>query len=146
MANPERGEMAVTIGGVSYTLKSTIGSKIAVEAMFSKAEGRKVRWAEIVSELNKGSAEHTRAVIWSTFQAHHPEITLERAGELSDLLEAEQVYEAMAQTVIAGEPDPQDVTALAAPSNGRPPTAQGIARTRKGGTGAVSSSGRGRSV
>jgi hypothetical protein len=144
MANADKGEVAVTIGGTSYTLKQSINAAIEVETLFSKLEGRKVRWAEVIEEVNQGSAAAKRAVFWAMLRTHHPDVTLDRAGELSDQLDAEQALatrEAVGDAVRAGAPDPQDLAVVtkAAPT-GRPQKAQAGRARSVDGTGVPSTS------
>lgn len=136
MANQHRGEMSVEVGGISYTLASSINATIEVEAMFSKAEGKKVTWKDILEQFNAGSMEHKRAVFWSTLRKHHPTITLEQAGDLSDALDAQLGGNAaVVEAVQTSAPDPADLQEL---SIERPRKAQ--SRKRTNGTGASSTS------
>lgn len=132
MANLDKGEVSVEIGGTSYTLKQSINAAIEVEALFSKLEGRKVRWGEVVDEVNQGSAAAKRAVFWAMLRTHHPDITIERAGELSDALDAQAAFGtqvATGEALQAGAPDRADVEVV---TGGRPQKAQGGARRRDG--------------
>lgn len=136
MANPERGEVSIDIGGTSYTLAPSINAIIKVEAMFSKAEGRKVTWSDVLKHLNAGSMEHKRAVFWATLLKYHPDVTIEQAGDLSDVLDRQLGSNAaLVDAVTTGAPDPADVKELGA---GRPPRAQRKSKTN--GIGANSTS------
>lgn len=136
MANPHRGEVSVDVGGISYTLASSINATIEVEAMFSKAEGRKVTWKEILERFNDGSMEHKRAIFWSTLRKYHPAVTLEQAGDLSDALDLQFAgNKALEEAVQASAPDQADVQEL---QIDRPRKAQ--PRKRTNGTGANSTS------
>lgn len=144
MANPERGEVSLDIGGTLYTLKSSINAAIEVEALFSQAEGRKVYWNEVLDAVNAGSMAHKRAVFWAMLRTHQPAITLAQAGDLSDILDQQTLTTALADTVIAGSPDARDVAEVT--PKGRPQRAQAKVTGPKDGTGVASSSGLGASA
>ncbi len=131
MANQYRGEVSIEINGTTYTMAPSINATIEVELMFSKVEGRKVYWREILEQLNAGSMEHKRAVFWATLRKHHPSVTLEQAGDLSDALDAQLgANAALLEAVQTSAPDPADVEELNAH---RPRKAQ--PRKKESGTG-----------
>lgn len=129
-ANRDKGEVSLTIGETSYILKLTMGAMIAAEEAASTPQ-REVVWDEIVRKAGAGSAKHSRLMAWAMFLKHHPEMTLDEAGELVD--EAGGV-EAFGRAFQAAQADPKDVSemkATAGVTRGRP-------RVAAGGTGETS--------
>src|SRR5688500_7168582 len=86
MANPERGEVAVDVGGVMYTLRPTFDSLCELEELVGKP------LQELMSSILQGRLAGLRAVVWCILQDKHgQEITklkdasewIERAGGVS---------------------------------------------------------------
>lgn len=131
MANPERGEISLTIGETTYTMVFNMGAMIAAE---EKAEsiGMPLTWDEIVTKADKGSARCFRLFIWAMLAKHHPSLTLDQVSDLIDVVGGaagmQRAVEAGRRAVTA---DPKDVQALGP----RPRKARAV-----NGTGARSSS------
>lgn len=81
MANSERGEVAVEIGGVEYTLVLDTNALVRLEDVFSTSQ-KDVTFVEILERVNRNSMRHIRALVWAALQRHHPKVTMERAGDL----------------------------------------------------------------
>lgn len=143
MANRERGEIALRIGDVEYTLVLNTGAMARLEEYFSTPD-KEVTWDEVWARVLKGSVRTVRALIWAMLQTHHPTVTILETGRLIDLAGGFAGLTAiLAQAGYHATPDPQDVKELGV-TKSRPRTAQG-SRARRG-TGAASSSTRGASV
>lgn len=82
MANPERGQVALTVGDRTYTLVTDMDAICQVEALMSAAEGRVVPYVEVVLGAAQHSQRHVRAIVWGALRQHHEDITLEQAGGL----------------------------------------------------------------
>jgi hypothetical protein len=78
MANAERGEVDLTIGGKTYTLRLSTNAQAEVEAITGKSFG------ETVIELTGNSVIAARAVLFGALREHHKGLTLFDAGDLID--------------------------------------------------------------
>lgn len=123
MANPERGEVALTIGDRTYTLVLDMDGICQAEAALS-SPGQIVSITEIFYGAAIGSQRHARVLVWASLRRHHPDLSLERAGELmGEFGGAEKFFEVVKALRASTEPDAEDRPA-------RPQTA------RQAGTGA----------
>jgi hypothetical protein len=112
MANRDKGEVGITIGGQPYTLVLDIDAMIAVEERLSTPD-REVTFQDVMLKADRGSVTYTRLFFWALVQRHHPTVTLEAAGHL--LMEAggmQAVLKVLAPAVVAASPDPRDLKAL----------------------------------
>ena len=112
MANPERGEVSITVGETTYTMVFNMGAMIAAEEK-AEAIGMPLTWDEIVTKADKGSARCFRLFIWAMLHKHHRTLTLD---QVSDLIDQVGGAAGMQRAVAAGHrgatPDPKDVQAL----------------------------------
>lgn len=131
MANREKGEVSLVVGGTSYTLVLNMAAMIAAEEAAS-TPSKEVTWDQIVTKYSSGSAKYVRIFLWAMLHKFHPDMTLEQVGELVD--EAGGVVE-FARALEAGQraltPDPEDVKALGVEAK-RP------RKARNDGTGVIS--------
>lgn len=111
MANPMKGESEVALED-GRKLKMVFNANAWIET--EEVLGRPT--PEIIDELQSGRAslKTQRAVIYGGLQKHHPEITLEEAGDI--LVEAAQ---AMAAGLAGGMPQAEE--GAAADANAGPP-------------------------
>lgn len=134
MANREKGEIGIEIGGRIYTLVIGVNEMVALEEHFSR-NGKDVVFGDILKRVNAGSMKHQRAFIWASLLRHHPDLTVEQVG---DLIEAAGGILAFASQLMqltgATMPDEKDVEALGGAKTGRPQRAQ----ARADGTGTAS--------
>lgn len=132
MANKDKGEVSVTIDGTSYTLVLNTAAMIAAEEKASTLL-RELTWDELMEKVHKGSAKYVRLFLWAMFQKHHPEVTVERAGELIDAVGG---IAAMSAAIQAGQtaatPHVNDVKTLGLDKPDRPRKAQGGRGTGEG--------------
>jgi len=81
MANRERGEASFQAGDKTYTLQFSINAFCEIEAEIDKS---------IVIVMNEMANPATmriataRVVLWGGLRRHHPNVTIEEAGELID--------------------------------------------------------------
>lgn len=79
MTNPHRGQATFTVDGKTYTMRGSIDAICALESISGKG------MIAIIRELSDPelmSLSLTRQVLWAMLQEHHPEMTLQDAGEL----------------------------------------------------------------
>ena len=108
MANPERGEVALTIGDRTYTLVLDMDGICQAEAAMS-SPGQIVSITEIFYGAAIGSQRHARALVWASLQRHQPDISLQRAGELmAEFGGAEKFFEVVKELRKTTEPDAED--------------------------------------
>lgn len=109
-ANPEKGEVALTVGDRSYIYVLDMNALCIAEKAMSKDEERLVTSQEIVLSSVMGSNRHTRFMLWAALQRHHPEVTLEDAtdilGKIGGTQTLVQLLKDLRKSV---EPDPEDV-------------------------------------
>jgi hypothetical protein len=93
MANPERGEVGITVGGKAYTLRPTFDSLCELEDLVGKP------LHELMEGIQQGRLSGVRAVTWCFLQDEHAaEIKtlkdasrwIERAGGVDAVLSAVQ--------------------------------------------------------
>lgn len=132
MANPERGEVALTIGATAYTLKLDTNAIAALEVAVSTPD-RDVTLPEILYSMARGSHRYIRAFVWACLLRHHKGMTLDQVGDLIDLAGgADQLFQELAALRQSAQPEEADkVTA----TSGRPQTPR-----RRRGTGAAATS------
>lgn len=90
MANRQRGELEIDLGGRSYTLKLSLNSMCEMEG----ASGRP--FPQIVTQVARGSLTDLRAFLWAALREHHPDLTIQAVG---DLIEKAGGLEGLAKTM-----------------------------------------------
>ena len=111
-ANPEKGELDITIGGQSYVLASSFNGLMEVQSLFA-VDGVRPSIGSILKRAKDGDLEVLRALFWSTLRRHHPQIDLQKAGDLIDDVGGPSKLDALLDKVSkAGEPDTRDVDAV----------------------------------
>jgi len=130
-ANPEKGEVQIDINGQAYVCVMSFNGLIDLQNLLSKG-GERPTVESIMTRCASGDLEAVRGVFWATLRRHHPQITVEEAGDLIQAAGGSGAVDAfLQQTGRASAPDPRDLTALGGAS--RPPKAA----KRRRGTGAV---------
>ena len=87
MANPERGELAVTIGGAEYSLRFSTNAICALEAY---AQERAIPFVSRFAKQDIGVAD-LRTIVWAGLLDQHADLTIEAAGDLVDQARREGV-------------------------------------------------------
>lgn len=82
MANPERGEVALTVGDQTYTLVLDFEAYCIAERFMSKDEGRTVSFPEIWAGVMVGSWRHIRGLLCGAFTTHQPHMSPEQIGKV----------------------------------------------------------------
>ena len=80
MANPERGEVRVTVAGVDYLLRYTTNAICTLE---QRTEERAVPLLKRFAAMDTGMAD-LRVIVWAGLLDHQPDTTLEDAGAVID--------------------------------------------------------------
>lgn len=78
MANRERGELTLSAGGRTWTLRLTTNSCCELEAF---ADGRTSD--DVVAGVNRGSFRDARLLLWMALRDRHPDIATEDPACLS---------------------------------------------------------------
>jgi hypothetical protein len=79
MANPHKGEVEFSADGLRFTLRFNVGSLVKLEQVAGR--GFPSMAAEM-AEPEKISMTLVRQFFWAALQHHHPDIDIERAGDL----------------------------------------------------------------
>jgi hypothetical protein len=128
VANPQKGEVSVTIDGKPYTLALTLNAMVEVEDMFG------VPFSKVCEECENDSPKHIRALVWAVLRKHHKELTVEDVGEMVDLGTLKALSSVLGRVVSSSGPDAKDLPKKGKSEN---PTK---ARAGANGTGASSTS------
>lgn len=127
MANPQRGEVALTVGDQAYTLVLDLSAICELEGVFSTPK-QIVTFPEIVAAVLRLSYRHIRGFVWAALRKHHPDVTLAQAGTL---IEAAGGVDAFFETILAlhqsTQPDAED--AADRPRKARPVSGTGAPST-----------------
>lgn len=122
MANPQRGEIAITVGGKPYTLALDLNAMCELQALLSTAD-QIVTFDDVSRGLMRQNMVYVRAFFWACLRRYHKEIPLEgvsdlmwEAGGLKPFLD--QINALMQMT----QPDDGDAIALK-DKQGRPTSA-----------------------
>lgn len=93
-ANQVKGEFPLTVGADIYTLKLDVNQLCVIEGMVS------LKSTEIANRLGTGDLRLLRTVLWVAMQPHHPNVSVEDAGDvimdLSPLVTQSKLIEAIA--------------------------------------------------
>ncbi len=87
MANPERSEIGVTIGGAEYTLRFSTNAIVALE---TETGERAIPFMKRFADQDVGIAD-VRVIVWAGLLDHQPDTTLEAAGAVIDAARHEGV-------------------------------------------------------
>lgn len=119
MANRSRGEVRLLINGVEYTLRFGLNQLAILQDKLGYDDLQDVLSAveRVIGGTSKRFAE-MRAVYWSAFHQHQPDLTEEDVFDLMESIGYEAAQAAIAQAASRAMPDPSSETA------GNPPQAQ----------------------
>jgi hypothetical protein len=119
-ANPEKGEFGIVIGDKPYVLCMTFNGLIDLQNLFAK-DGAMPSIESILLRAQRGELVAVRGVFWATLRRHHPELTVEQAGELIHEAGGAGAVDALLQNAGAtSAPDPRDLAAVGGAA-ARPP-------------------------
>jgi hypothetical protein len=138
MANPQKGEVPLVVGGRHYTLVLNTNAIATLEAVLSTGD-REVVLSDVLFSMARGSHRYTRAFVWACLRRDHKEITLDQTGELIDAAGGpEALFAALADLKRSATPDPDDERLVKAKDKSRPRAPR---RTRGTGAGLTSTRG-----
>lgn len=100
MANPARGEVSFKVADTRYTLKFSTNAICELEEHLNK--GLNV----IVANMERLTT--VRALLWAGLRAKHPDMTIEKAGELIDRCGMAEATEVIGKALTAAFPPPKD--------------------------------------
>lgn len=103
MANPERGEVGVDVGGKPYTLRPTFDSLCELESIENKPID------QILATIAEGRLSSVRAVIWCLLQDEHAKEfpTLKHASQFIETLGGADQAVALLYRVMGLNSEPQ---------------------------------------
>lgn len=136
MANSQKGEIPLTLAGVSYTFKMGTSALIELQEAFSTPT-KVAAIPDIFNEVNKGRIKYVRAFLWAGLRKFHPTVTLEDVSDMLDACDETEIATLLRRLGVTTQPDPKDIKELQEGVARNPPTAQ-TRRTR--GTGGNSTS------
>lgn len=111
MANAQKGEFALTMGGTVYTLKLGTSALIELQELLGTPEHAPTM-QELVIEVVNGRAKYIRAFIWAGLRKYHPEVTLEAVSDLLDDTSEAEAKAVLRALGVSTQPDTKDVQAL----------------------------------
>ena len=124
MANQERGEVPIAIGGRSYTLRLSINSICELEGELERRH-LDSNYQTFFVKVRDGSIGAARLLLWACLRDKHPNVTVDDVGgfmeELGDL---SAIFQALSQAMGVSQPDPSDLDKLKAKDAAPPPKAQ----------------------
>jgi hypothetical protein len=116
MANPERGEVRLSVDGEHYTLKMTIGAAIALQ----KAKHRPM--GQLFQAVGELDMDAIAGLLWAALQVNHPR-QFRSEQQVVDLIDKDGGFANLAKYVgILGEL--MDLNKPASGAEANPPTAQ----------------------
>jgi hypothetical protein len=120
MATLPKGEIPLTLGGVSYTLTLNIGTIMAAEQQAQRVTGEVVSWDDLVTRCMNSHVSSAVILFWALFQKKHPEVTLEATASLIERYGLGELANAFAVVLGETQPDPKDLAELGQGKNARP--------------------------
>lgn len=120
MANPQRGEFSIALGGEVYVLKLGTAALVEFQEHFATAEGAP-DIATLLAEVKRGRLKYVRALLWAGFRKHHPDVTLEAVDDLIDAADPAEIGRLLGHLGTSTQPAPADLAALGIPPNGTGP-------------------------
>ena len=104
MANPNRGEVALHVGDLEYTLSFSINAVCELE------DAMDMPVAKIADSLNDTAnvrMSMIRTVIWAALRDHHEAVTVKEAGKIASDAGIPVVMEAIGKAFAAAFPEAQ---------------------------------------
>lgn len=135
MANLEKGEVDIDLGGRTYTLVLNVNAMCELETLMSSPL-RRVTFQDVLIGVKNQSVVSMRALLWASLRQYHKDVTVEGAGALMDGDGGLGSFsKKFADLVFAATPAKSDLETLGVKPN--PRKAQ---RKRRAGTGTSSTS------
>jgi hypothetical protein len=127
VANSQRGEVALDVGGRTLTLVLDLNAMCELEELLSTPE-RPVSFADVATSLMASRMTYVRAFFWACLRRHHRDVTLMGVSDLmQDAGGIGPFMDKVAALMAMTQPDAEDAGQLHE-TNGRPTrAAQGVA-------------------
>lgn len=109
------GEVALEIGGQTYTLKLTVNAMVELQDVTGQS------FQDTLARVNGGDVKAIRDFVWASLRKHHKALTQEQVGDLID--EAGGIFgfaEQLGTLAQSATPDAEDLTALGVKPSRRP--------------------------
>lgn len=114
MANPNRGEVTLTVGDQEYTLSFSINAICELEDVLDAPV------AKIADGLNDASTVRmsmVRTVIWAALRDHHEDVSIKEAGLIATAAGIPAVMDAIGKAFSLAFPDASEAKGKANPPN-----------------------------
>jgi hypothetical protein len=115
MANPERGEVSIDVGGELYTLKLTINAAATLQGRHKKPLG------QILKDTDDLDVVAIRGILWALLQKHHAAAfkNEEAVGPLMDEAGIKTVLDKIAEAFsVNSDPNPLEAQATEGGTSG----------------------------
>ena len=111
MANPERGEVDLEVGGKRYRLAMGAHGLRSIQRAVG-SPGVRVTMAEVLTGACAGDFEYLAVAIWGAMLRHYPDATQADADRIIDdlggLMAMPILVQALNEMVVATKPDTRD--------------------------------------
>lgn len=104
MANPLRGEVAMTAGDATYKLCFSVNAICALEGLLDKSVNEII---ESLQDKKKVRLQTVRALVWAALSGNHPEITLKEAGSIAQIAGTAAAMEKVTEAIALAFPAPE---------------------------------------
>lgn len=104
MANPHRGEVALTVGDLEYKLSFSINAICELE------DALDMPVAKVAEALNDSASirmSMIRTVVWAALRDHHEAVTVKEAGQIATDAGVPVVMEAIGKAFTLAFPEPE---------------------------------------
>ena len=118
MANSQRGEFELRLGGVAYTLKLGTAALVEFQESLATPDGVVPDIASAMAEVKRGRLKYVRAMLWAGLRKHHRELTIEAVDDLIDASDPAEVGQLLGSLGASTQPSRADLEALGIDPNG----------------------------
>lgn len=132
MANGQKGEIGLTLGGTTYRFKLGTHALIELQELFSTPQ-RMAPIEEIFGEVSKGRLKYVRGFLWAGLRKFHSEMTQADVEDVLDEASEPEVNALLAALGLTTQPDPKDLKELRAGAKRNPRKAQSRSTRGTGG-------------
>jgi len=103
LANPNRGQIALSVGGLEYKLSFSVNSLCELEAELDLPIASIIAILQNPKEIQM---KFLRALLWAGLQDHHDDVTLKQAGIIVTDMGIKPAMEAVGQAFRLAFPEP----------------------------------------